>query len=197
MGYAGAALGAAGSIISTMQQLQENDYQQKMLGNQALQSQYQAQAATEAAQFEENKYRLNAERVLAKSRATVAAGGLDISSGSPLLMELDSTRNAEISALNIRRTGAIQAQGFMFQSGMFKTQQKYVQGQRDWIIAQGVISGLSSIMSGAAGQPTQPTPAGSTGAVGGGVGYGSGGGASVAGGSNYGSQSWGGNYGWF
>ena len=46
---------------------------------------------------------------MARGRATAEAAGVDVSSGTPLLLQLNNARQAEMEALNIRRTGAIRA----------------------------------------------------------------------------------------
>jgi len=78
----------------------------------------EARSAEQVAAAEEAQDRRRTERIIAKQRAISAASGIDISSGSPLLQELDAAREAEISALTIRQRGAVQAQGLQGEASL-------------------------------------------------------------------------------
>jgi hypothetical protein len=65
----------------------------------------EAVSIREAAAAEEAQSRRESARVMAKGRAIGAAAGLDIASGSPLLLELENAKQAELEALTIRRRG--------------------------------------------------------------------------------------------
>lgn len=81
----------------------------------------------------EEQDRRASRRIIAKQQAGAAAAGLDISSGSPLELTLDSALEAEKNALNIRYTGELRRQSKL----------------REARLARGGIAG--SIFEGAAG----------------------------------------------
>lgn len=76
----------------------------------------EARSLRESAVFEEGQFRKRAAQLLARQRAIGAASGVDISSGSPLTMMLDTAREAELEALSIRRSGEIGAEGKKLES---------------------------------------------------------------------------------
>ncbi len=53
-----------------------------------------------------------------KANTEMAASGVSLSGGSPLLMELDRAKQSEIEALSIRRAATTQAQGLAFDARM-------------------------------------------------------------------------------
>lgn len=57
--------------------------------------------------FQEQQSRRRTSMAIGKQMAILAASGVDITSGSPLFMELDSVRQAELEALNIRHSGKL------------------------------------------------------------------------------------------
>jgi hypothetical protein len=67
----------------------------------------EAEAASirEAAAAEEAQSRRASARAMAKGRAIGAAAGLDLASGSPLLLDLENAKQAELEAQRIRRRG--------------------------------------------------------------------------------------------
>jgi hypothetical protein len=110
---AATALSLAGTAGQTFAQVQAAKGQAKA-------AEAEAASIREAAAFEETSFRRRAAQVMAKGRAIGAASGVDISTGSPLLLELDNARQAELEALNIRRTGQVGAAGKQFEAKLAK-----------------------------------------------------------------------------
>lgn len=100
------AVGTGGQILSGIRQAEA----------QSLFARREAQSIRQAAEFEERQFRRRASLLMGKQTAIAAASGLDITSGSPLLMELDSIREAELEALNIRRTGRMGESAKLFEA---------------------------------------------------------------------------------
>ena len=88
----------AGTVGSTLSQIQQARGQASALRSEAKSIKYQSQ-------FEERQARRQSRMLIGKQIATGAASGVDIATGSPLFMELDSVREAELEALNIRNQG--------------------------------------------------------------------------------------------
>jgi hypothetical protein len=99
-----AAAGAqiAGTSLKTIGTVQARDIAAKSAEQEAI-------SAEQAALVSERQSRRDSSLVTGKANAIVAASGLSLKSGSPLLMELDRAKQAEIEALSIRRSGQMQA----------------------------------------------------------------------------------------
>jgi len=83
---------------------------------QAAVAEAEAESIRQQAEFDERESRQRARRVIAKGRAIGAASGVDIGSGSPLLLELDSAREAELEAQAIRASGSNRVAGRQFEA---------------------------------------------------------------------------------
>jgi hypothetical protein len=112
---AGAGLQVLGSIGSTIANVQASDVNAKSLDRQA-ESQEQQAAFDEMQQRRQNKF------LLGDAIAQGAASGVAITSGSPLLHELDRVKQTEMQALNIRYSGQNAANSSRFQSRMTRRQ---------------------------------------------------------------------------
>jgi hypothetical protein len=69
----------------------------------------EAASARESAAFEERQFRRRVALLRGANTASLVGAGLDPTGGSPLYLELDTVRQAELNALNIRRTGELNA----------------------------------------------------------------------------------------
>jgi hypothetical protein len=78
----------------------------------------EASSIDETTKMQETQQRRVNALYLGKANATAAASGLDMSSGSPLLMELDRVKQTELEAYNVRRGGALQAMSARFGAKM-------------------------------------------------------------------------------
>ncbi len=92
----------AGAVGGTIAKVQEADLTAKSLQSEA--RSIEAQAA-----FDETQQRRKNKLLLGEANAQAAASGVQMTSGSPLLLELDRVKQAEIEALSIRRAGGIAA----------------------------------------------------------------------------------------
>ena len=119
-----AAVAVIGTIGQTLSQVQAARGQARAAGAEAA-------SIREAAGFEERQTRRRAAEIIAKGRAIGAASGIDIASGSPLLMELENVRQAELEALSVRHRGETAARGKQFEA-------KLARGQIPGIILGGV-----------------------------------------------------------
>jgi hypothetical protein len=81
----------------------------------------QAQSEVDQAAYEERQFRKRLRVLMGKQSAEMASLGIDPSSGSPLLMALDTAKQAELEAINIRRTGARAASATEFEASMAKS----------------------------------------------------------------------------
>jgi len=101
-------LGQAGSTFSNVQATRTN----------AKGLELEAKSIEMQAAFDERQQRRLNKLEQGKANTIAAASGIDISSGSPLLMELDRVKQGEIEALSIRRAGAMGAASKRFAARM-------------------------------------------------------------------------------
>lgn len=111
MAAVAAAIGGASKIgglgLETVSEVQAADISAKS-------QQAQARSIEQQTAFDERQQRRQASLMQGQANAIGAASGLDISSGSSLLMELDRAKQSEIQAQGIRRSGDIQAQSLRY-----------------------------------------------------------------------------------
>jgi hypothetical protein len=93
-----------------------------------------ARAAMSQARQEEFIDRRKSTAIIAKQKAAGAAAGLDIASGTPNELLLDSAYNAELNALNIRKQGR-------FNSDYYKTMARRSKAQIPGMIFGGLLKG--------------------------------------------------------
>jgi len=82
----------------------------------------EGRSIAEQAAFDERQQRRTNRLLLGQGIAAGASSGVAITSGSPLLHELDRVRQTEIEALSIRRQGEIGQSVKRFQSRMTRRQ---------------------------------------------------------------------------
>ena len=150
MGFAIAALvvGVIGAGISTYAAYSQAQAQQQAAKSESKFRTQEAESIRQSSAYEEHQYRRRISFLLGKQNAITAASGLDPTEGSPLLMELDNVRQGEIAALNIRRTGDVNASGREFESRLARQRASFAGAQQGIAIAGGVTQAASSILGG-------------------------------------------------
>jgi len=103
----------------------------------------EAGSIEDVARADEERDRRRAARILGRQVATAGAAGIDITSGSALLLELDSAKEAELSALTIRQRGAVGALGKRQEALFARRQAGITRGRKGAAIAKGVFRGGS------------------------------------------------------
>lgn len=101
---AGIGLQTLSEVQAAEQRAQSSEALRQILGQEAA-------SIRDAAAREAEQERRRTARILGKLRATGAAAGIDISTGSALLLELDSAKEAELSRLTILHRGELRAIG--------------------------------------------------------------------------------------
>jgi len=119
----------------------------------------EARSIEDAAAADEETDRRRTARILGKFRAAGAASGIDPTSGSLLLLELDSEKEAELSALTIRQRGALGAFGKRTGAKFSRQQAAIARGRKGGIIAGGIFQGASLLagFAGSGGGGTTPS----------------------------------------
>lgn len=115
MAAAAAGIGILGTVGRTTSNVLAADEQSKLYSA-------ESRSVTAQASFDERQQRRQNAFALGEANADTAAGGVDLTRGSPLLMELDRTKQAEIQALSIRRSGQVAAQSLDWSARMARRQ---------------------------------------------------------------------------
>ncbi len=135
MAAAAAGLGVIGAVGSTVSNVMASTTTADMLDR-------QAESEVAQAEFEERQQRRLNRLSQGEAIAKTAASGVVLSSGSPLLHELDRIKQGEIEALNIRARGQNQAKQTRFQSRLTRRQIPFQ-------ILQGVTQAGGAVATGA------------------------------------------------
>ncbi len=133
-------VGTAGQVLSE-RGAAESEAQAAELSAQF--SEIEAASIEDATRAEEEADRRRTDRILGKLRATGAASGVDITSGSALLLELDSAKEAELSALTVRQRGAVGAVGKRQEAALSRRQAQISRGRKGAAIGKGILRGAS------------------------------------------------------
>lgn len=115
----------AGAVASTVSAISSGIQQNRALSQQADAAQYnaglsenQATQAFASGVQRESAQRRSAAQTLGEQRAAFGASGVDANSGSALDVQLQSTRNAELDALQTRYEGILTGQNYQQQAAM-------------------------------------------------------------------------------
>lgn len=99
---AGAGVSAYAASEQAAAQKRAFKFQQKAREN-------EAESARLSAAYEERQFRKRLAVLMGKQEAGLSATGLDPLAASPFMLQIDTVREGELEALNIRRTGALSA----------------------------------------------------------------------------------------
>lgn len=153
MGFAiaGVVIGLIGTAISTYAAYEQSQAQQKAAKAEGKLREQEAENFRQSAAYEERQYRRRIDILLGKQNAIGAAAGLDITSGSPLLMELANVRQKEMEAQNIRRTGAVNASAQEFEVRLARYRARQFGQQGTYAIAGGAMKAGGTVLGGWSG----------------------------------------------
>lgn len=104
----GPVLMVAAAGMAMVGQIQAGKQQKKLSNFQAQVDEVNAANAKDIATSEEERIRRQGYRVRAEQRAAIAGAGLDIASGSPLLLQVQAAEETELAALDARVSGNLQ-----------------------------------------------------------------------------------------
>lgn len=143
-------VGAGGAIMQGQAQAKQAKYQSAVERNNAKIAGWQADDATKRGQIEEQRQRLATARLRGAQRAGMAANGVEIDSGSPLDILMDTQQLGELDALTIRSNAEREAYGFRSQQGNLMAQAGLTQMAGRNAQTAGYISAGSTLLSSAA-----------------------------------------------
>jgi len=122
------ALSAGSAITGAVGQRQQagaverqGQYQSKVFGIDADLAERQAEDAIARGHEAELKAGRQTKQLIGAQRAAYAAGGVDISSGTPGDIQADTETLGELDQLTIRNNGALEAWGYNVQAAEYRT----------------------------------------------------------------------------
>lgn len=143
LALASLAVSTVGVVGSTLSSIAQTNQQSAAAEANARAAGVEAQTLKDTAAFEETQQRRRTGLLLGKQAAISAASGVDITSGSPLFAELDNVRQAELEALNVRRTGQLGGSAKDFEARLARFQSDRIQGNIPGIAFGGLAQGGS------------------------------------------------------
>lgn len=144
----GAAVTGAGSLASGISQSSADRQQASILDRNAALSDQQAGQVYAQGVEREMTQRHNADQQLGTQRAAIAESGFDPSSGSALETQVQSTRNAELDALQTRYQGILQGATLEDQATQQRYQANVARSNARSALTTGVLSAAGSALSG-------------------------------------------------
>lgn len=145
----GVAASVAATGISTYAAVQNSRNQAKLAASVQQQKEVEAANTAESFKFEETQARRRTGLLMGKQAAILAASGVDITSGTPLIQEIDIATQSELNALNTRRIGRLGSEESLFESRIARFQRDTAKGAIPYEISAGVLSGVSEVSAGA------------------------------------------------
>jgi hypothetical protein len=117
---AASAVSAVGAIQQGQAQSQQAKYNAAVARNNQVIAQQNAQDALDRGAAEEQQQRKKTQMLMGQQRASLAAQGADLSSGSALDVVSDIAGTGELDALTIRRNAALEARQYQVQGMNFQ-----------------------------------------------------------------------------
>lgn len=142
----GLGTGLAATGIGTYGALEQADSQKRMADYNASVAELNAEAQRKDAQAQIGSKRADDRRNLARMKASVAAGGAEIS-GSPLLSLADAQKNMEMENQNISYASQVNRRNLYTDASMYRMQGKAAKTQGYLAGTGTLLSGLSSTAS--------------------------------------------------
>ena len=104
----------------------------------------ESQSVLTSANAEAGRVRREGEAFMGQTRATQAASGVDIASGSPADVAAQSARGIEEDALNVIYAGRLKAYGKDLEADAFRRQRKGGQAQIFGTLLGGIVGGKAA-----------------------------------------------------
>ena len=161
----GAGMSAAGAVTGGISKAESASYQAQIARNNAVISQQNASYAASAGAAKTQQAGLVARNKLAEVRASEAANGLDVNTGSAADVQVSQHGIGDLDTRTVSNNAALTAYGFERQSSDFQAQAALDQSEVGFDLAGGVLNGAGKALSnpsidnaiGAAPSPVKPS----------------------------------------
>lgn len=114
-----------GGILQSNALKQQGEYQKMMAGFNARLSEIQAQDAIDRGEVEATRLKKQTKQLVGEQRASLAAQGIDINSGSAYDVQQDAKEAAVVDTMTIRNNAAREAWGYKVQAQNSVSQGNY------------------------------------------------------------------------
>lgn len=151
VGIIGVALAVVAAGVGTWQAVQSRQQAADEADAIAEQKDKEAQAARDAAAYQEQQHRRKIALLSGKQEAITAAAGVSLYGGSPQDAELDLATQSELEALNIRRGGQVESQAKDFEARLSRYRASSQRSAIKYDIAGGVLQASSGAVQSYAG----------------------------------------------
>ena len=148
-GGVGAVTSAIGASNTGQANSAAAQYQAAVARNNATVAENNAQYALAAGRTSEQAQRMKTAQMIGAQRASMAANGIDIGSGTPLNIQESTGQVGEMDALTIRNNAMRQAYGYRVQASDFNANAGLLDMQASNARKAGTIGAFSSIVGGA------------------------------------------------
>lgn len=146
---AGASVGAYGAIESSQAQSNAASYQAQVSENNSKIATQNANYATAAGEAQVTQQQLKTAATVGGIRASEAASGLDVNSGSDLDVQSSAKELGELDALTIRNAAAKQAYGYQVQSTSDVASGQLQEASASQDLTAGMFGATGSVLGGA------------------------------------------------
>jgi hypothetical protein len=146
LGVAAVAVAVIGTGLSTYAASEQAAAQRKAAKREQKFREQEAESIRQAAEYEERQFRRRVGILIGKQTAELAALGVDPASGSPLILALDTARQAELEALNVRRSGAQAASAREFEASLASQRARSLRYAGVYAAAGGAAEASGSIL---------------------------------------------------
>lgn len=146
-----AAFQTVGSLVNGANQAQSLNQQADAANYNATASDIAARGAFDSGVQREGAQRRSTAQALGQQRAASAESGIDPNSGSALDVQLQSTRNAELDALQTRYEGILTGQNYEQEGRMYRYQADTLRQSASRARTASYVSAAASALAGGAG----------------------------------------------
>jgi hypothetical protein len=150
IGLAGTAISAIGAISSGGQQAAEATYQSQVAANNAIIAGQNANYATAAGETTAYNTGLQERAKAGAIKAGIAAGGIDVNSGSAAQVRESQDVLGLTDVEQVRQNAALQAYGFRTQATSYEAQSQLEKQEAGYDTEAGWLKGIGSLIGGGA-----------------------------------------------
>lgn len=147
----GTGVGALGAISQANAQKQQATYQAEVAKNNQIIAEQNAQYASQAGAAQTEKAQLQQRAIEGEIGAGLAAGGVDINTGSPALTRTAAAETKQLDTATVSNDAALRVYGFRTQATNYGAQSELFQQEARQAPIAGLISGGSTLLSGGGG----------------------------------------------
>lgn len=150
MGAVATGLAIAGPILGGIGDFQNSRFQASVAENNAKLALQKAGDARERSKVDARNQSIQTQQLIGRQRASTAAGGVEVDTGSALDLTLDAAQFGELDRLTILNRGEREALGLEFDSANLRAQADQTRVQGNFALAGGIAgAGAAAIDAGA------------------------------------------------